>query len=35
MNKHFELSLQMLYRDGKIKDFWPLWFVQNSQGQKQ
>lgn len=25
MNKDPELSLQMLYRDGFIKDFWPQW----------
>lgn len=25
MNKDFELSLQILYRDGSIRDFWPSW----------
>ncbi|HOW27027.1 MAG TPA: hypothetical protein PK876_00800 [Elusimicrobiota bacterium] len=25
MNQNLELSLQMLYRDGGIKDFWPVW----------
>jgi len=25
MNKDAELSLQMLYRDGNISDFWPVW----------
>ena len=25
MNRDFDLSLQMLYRDGSIRDFWPQW----------
>jgi len=25
MNRNKELSIQMLYRDGHIKDFWPRW----------
>lgn len=25
MNKDFDLSLQILYRDGSIRDFWPSW----------
>jgi len=25
MNKDFELSAQILYRDGTIRDFWPKW----------
>ncbi|KPA16663.1 Acylneuraminate cytidylyltransferase, partial [Candidatus Magnetomorum sp. HK-1] len=25
MNKNFELSLQIIYRDGTIMDFWPIW----------
>lgn len=25
INKDFELSLQILYRDGSIRDFWPTW----------
>jgi radical SAM superfamily enzyme YgiQ (UPF0313 family) len=25
MNKNFQLSLQILLRDGTIKDFWPVW----------
>ena len=25
MNRNKELSIQMLYRDGYIKEFWPLW----------
>ncbi|MFX1501110.1 MAG: hypothetical protein ACFFDH_09135, partial [Promethearchaeota archaeon] len=25
MNKDMSLSLQITYRDGLIKDFWPLW----------
>jgi hypothetical protein len=29
MNKDFELSLQILYRDGTIRNFWPLWIRQN------
>lgn len=28
MNKDFELSLQILYRDGTIRDFWPQWELQ-------
>ena len=28
MNKSFELSAQILYRDGTIKDFWPKWIRQ-------
>lgn len=28
MNKDAELSLQMLYRDGNIKDFWPRWTLE-------
>lgn len=30
MNKDFELSLQMLYRDGSMRDFWPLWVQKNA-----
>ena len=26
MNKDLELSLQILYRDGTIRDFWPVWW---------
>ncbi len=29
MNRDFDLSLQVLYRDGTIKDFWPVWSLQN------
>jgi hypothetical protein len=25
MNKDIELSTQILYRDGTIRDFWPVW----------
>ena len=28
MNKELELSVQILYRDGTIKDFWPKWIRQ-------
>jgi len=28
MNKIFELSVQILYRDGTIRDFWPKWICQ-------
>ena len=28
MNKDKDLSLQILYRDGNIKDFWPKWTLQ-------
>jgi radical SAM superfamily enzyme YgiQ (UPF0313 family) len=30
MNKDFELSLQILYRDGSIREFWPSWIRQNT-----
>ena len=30
MNKNFQLSLQILLRDGTIKDFWPIWDRQKS-----
>ena len=29
MNRNPELSLQILYRDGLIKDFWPKWIREN------
>lgn len=29
MNRDYDLSLQMLYRDGHIKDFWPSWILLN------
>ena len=29
MNRDPELSLQILYRDGNIKDFWPQWICNN------
>ena len=25
LNRDLELSLQILYRDGYIRDFWPIW----------
>ena len=28
MNKSFELSVQILYRDGTMRDFWPKWIRQ-------
>ncbi|MHB8155176.1 MAG: B12-binding domain-containing radical SAM protein [Candidatus Omnitrophota bacterium] len=28
MNRDSDLSLQILYRDGTIKDFWPVWSLQ-------
>lgn len=32
MNKDPELSLQMLYRDGNISDFWPQWTLAAQEG---
>ena len=29
MNKDLTLSLQVLYRDGSIRDYWPVWSKQN------
>jgi radical SAM superfamily enzyme YgiQ (UPF0313 family) len=29
MNKELTLSLQVLYRDGSIRDYWPVWSKQN------
>lgn len=29
MNRDFDLSLQILYRDGIIRDFWPIWSLRD------
>ena len=34
MNRDFELSLQMLYRDGTIRDFWPVFKKNDFMGVK-
>jgi len=34
MNHNFELSLQIIYRDGTIMDFWPIWEKNEEQNEK-